>query len=100
MKTPVIETNDFTAYYDQYEDHTFLHCDVYRYNKSVKTDLQQGLKLLLAIRKSPLFAIHELHDSKHLKFITMLGFKYLETRLCLDNCKRDIYVTEEITNGY
>ena len=95
MKTPVIETDDFTAYYDQHEDHTFLHCDVYRYNKSVKKELQQGLKLLLAIRKSPLFAIHELHDSKHLKFITMLGFKYLETRLCLDNCKRDIYVTEE-----
>lgn len=95
MKTVVIETDDFTAYYDQHQEHTFLHCDVYRYNKSVKSDLQTGLKVLLALRHSPLFAIHEIHDSKHLKFITMLGFKYLETRLCLDSCTRDIYIKQE-----
>ena len=95
MKTVVIETDDFTAYYDQHQEHTFLHCDVYRYNRSVKTDLQTGLKVLSALRQTPLFALHEIHDSKHLKFITMLGFKYLETRLCLDGCTRDIYITQE-----
>lgn len=95
MKTVVIETDDFTAYYDQHQEHTFLHCDVHRYNKSVKSDLQTGLKVLLALRQSPLFAIHEIHDSKHLKFITMLGFEYLETRLCLDSCTRDIYIKQE-----
>jgi hypothetical protein len=95
MKTVVIETDDFTAYYDQHQEHTFLHCDVYRYNSSVKSDLQTGLKVLSALRQTPLFALHEIHDSKHLKFITMLGFKYLETRLCLDGCTRDIYITQE-----
>jgi len=94
MKTPVIESDDFTAYYDQYEEHTFLHCDVYRYNKSVKRDLQDSLKLLLAIRKSPLFAIHEQHDNKHLKFLTMLGFEYLTETTCQDDIVRDVYIID------
>jgi len=94
MKTPVIETDDFTAYYDQYEDHTFLHCDVYRYNKSVKIDLRDSLKLLLAIRKSPLYCIHECGDEKHQKFLSMLEFTHVETRKCKDNKIIDIYMKE------
>ena len=94
MKTPVIETDDFIAYYEQYEEHTFLHCDVYRYNRTVKRDLNQGLKLLLLIRVTPLFAIHDQEDIKHLKFLTMLGFDYLTTVSCQDKKLRDIYITD------
>lgn len=94
MKTPVIETDDFIAYYEQYEEHTFLHCDVYRYNRTVKRDLNQGLKLLLLIRATPLFAIHDQEDIKHLKFLTMLGFDYLTTVSCQDKKLRDIYITD------
>ena len=97
MKTPVIETDDFIAYYDQYEEHTFLHCDVYRYNKAVKRDLNQGLKLLLLIRATPLFAIHDQEDIKHLKFLTMLDFEYLTTIKCKDEKNRDVYIIEQLT---
>ena len=95
MKVPVIEAENFTAYYDFHGNHTFLHCDVFKYNRSVRKELQQGLKLLVNIRQSPLFAIHEQNDSKHLKFITMLGFEYLTTTVCRDNTARDIYITQE-----
>jgi len=94
IKTPVIETSSFTAYYEQYEEHTFLHCDVYRYNRTVKRDLKHGLKLLLLMRTTPLFAIHEQGDTKHLKFLTMLGFEYLTTTPCEDGKNRDIYITD------
>lgn len=96
MKTPVIETGDFTAYYDQYEDKTFLHCDVFRYNKRVKNDLHAALKLLVALRRTPLFAIHETGDLKHLKFLSMLGFKYVETRNFEDTKLIEIYMKEVI----
>lgn len=99
MRARVIERDNYTVWFDQYEDQTFLHCKVYRYNKTVKFELINYLKFLLRLRKSPLYAIHERDDPKHLKFLTMLGFKYLETRICLDHLSRDIYVIGGTTDG-
>lgn len=94
MRARVIERDNYTVWFDQYEDQTFLHCEVYRYNKTVKFELINYLKFLLRIRQSPLYAIHERDDPKHLKFLTMLGFKYLETRVTATNKVIEIYHKE------
>jgi hypothetical protein len=94
-KAVVIEHPHFTAYLEQSGDYTFLHCDVTRYNKAVKRDLLRGLHLLLSMRKSPLFALHEQGDTKHHKFLTMLGFEFLTaTTDCPDEETRDIYIID------
>ena len=92
MRARVIERSNYTVWFDQHNDYTFLHCNVYRYNKTVKKELQNYLQFLLRIRQSPLYALSERGDTKHVKFLTMLGFLYLETKVCLDEKTRDIYV--------
>ena len=92
MRARVIERGNYTVWFDQHNDYTILHCNVYRYNKTVKKELKNYLKFLLRIRQSPLYALSERGDNKHVKFLTMLGFIYLETKVCLDNKTRDIYV--------
>ena len=94
MKVPVIETQDFTIYLDQDSDHTFIHCDVRVYSGTVKRNLEHALQLLLSIRQTPLLALHDQGDSKHHKFLTLLGFEYLTETQCLDGTERGIYITD------
>jgi hypothetical protein len=94
MKVPVMQTRDFDVFYELHDGHTWIHCDVRRYNKSVRNELIVALKLLMAIRETALYAVHEIDDKKHQKFITKLGFKYLQSNLCTDGKQRDIYIKE------
>ena len=94
MRARVIERDNYTVWFDQYEDQTFLHCEVYRYNKTVKFELKNYLQFLLRLRQSPLFAIHHLDDIKHKKFLLMLGFELLETRVTKTDEVIEIYHKE------
>lgn len=94
MKVPVVQTADFDIFFELHDGLTWIHCDVCRYNKTVRHELIVALKLLMTIRNTPLYAVHEIQDKKHQKFITKLGFKYLQTNLCTDGKQRDIYIKE------
>ena len=95
MRARVIERSNYTVWFDQYEDQTFLHCNVYRYNKTVKKELQNYLQFLLRIRQSPLYAIHQIGDKKHKKFLQMLEFELLETRVTKNKETIEIYFKED-----
>jgi hypothetical protein len=77
MKTPVINTDDYTVYFEYVFDRTFIHCDCHRWSKTVKQQLKADFDKLVSIHRKPIFAVHDIDDIKHLKFISMMGFEYL-----------------------
>lgn len=74
MKIPVVKTQDFTIYLEPYQGHTFIHCDVYHWTKTVKKALKTAFKSVLRIAPEP-FALVTPEDKKHQKFVTLFGFK-------------------------
>jgi len=80
MKLPIIERPEYTVFFEPvpYKDHilTFIHCDIRsKWSKSVKERLKRDFEVLTELRESPIFALHTIGDHKHLKFISLFGFK-------------------------
>lgn len=54
---------------------TFIHCDVYgKWSKATKLQLSQDWQTLKSLHGGPLYALHDLEDHKHLKFLQLFGF--------------------------
>lgn len=92
MKTPVITSKDYIVYLEYSFNITFIHCDCYRWTKEVKHSLKEDFEKLLTIHRQPVYAIHEIEDNKHLKFITMMGFTYFADFVGSDNKTRQLFV--------
>ena len=91
MKTPVIQSDDYIVYLEYYSNLSFIHCDCYRWNKTVKAALLADLDKLFEIHRKPMLAIHEIGDKKHLKFLRMVGFTFHNKIKGLDNIMRHLY---------
>ena len=89
MKTPVVVNDDYTLYFEDYNGFVFIHGDCRRWTKTVKRKMFDDL---IAIQKEDLYAIHEIGDSKHEKFLKLFGFEYLEDFVGADNKPRQTYV--------
>lgn len=92
MKTPVIYSNDYVVFFEYYATKTFIHCDCTKWSKSIKKSLLADLDSLLQIHRKPVFAIHEIDDKKHLKFLNITGFTFLSDFTGADNKPRQLYV--------
>ena len=92
MKTPVINTDDYTVYLEHFSNNTFIHCDCYRWTKTVKQQLKADFDKLVDIHGKPIFAIHETNDSKHLRFLNMMNFKYHSEFIGDDKHTRQLFV--------
>lgn len=92
MKQPVITTNDYIVYLEFAFKRTFIHCDCFKWNKKVKKQLTEDFNKLCSVRKEPIFAIHEINDKKHFKFITMMGFTHFMDFTGADNKMRQLFV--------
>ena len=95
MRTVVMERTEYTVSFEASGDHTIIHCDVHKYNREIKKQLQADLTLLLSLRQSPLIAVH-MGSKKHFKFLKMMGFELLTHTECSDHIKRDIYIIDNI----
>lgn len=92
MKQPVISNDDYVIYLEFAFKSTFIHCACFKWNKSIKKRMMQDLNKLCALRTEPIFAIHEINDTKHLKFITMMGFKHFMDFTGADDKMRQLFV--------
>lgn len=92
MKTPVICSKDYTVYLEQHAGASFIHCDCFKWTKQIKAKLIADLEILLQIHRRPVFAIHEIDDKKHLKFLSITGFVFYQDFLGQDNKMRQLYV--------
>lgn len=91
MKTPVIRRKDYTVYFENHEGNTFIHCDCHRWNKTVKQNLIKDFDVLCSLQEVSIYALHDIGDSKHLKFLTMFGFEWLCDVTCIDDVVRQIF---------
>lgn len=93
MRTLVMEREHYTVHYEPVESHTVIHCDVHKYNKTIRKQLLKDLDLLMSMRKSPLITVH-MDDEKHRKFLVMMGFEILVNGECSDGKNHDIYILD------
>lgn len=99
-KIPVVQDDSYTLYLDEFEGLQFIHCDIYKWNKTTKKALHVSLKYILDLYKVPIYAAHEIKDNKHRKFLEMYGFKYFSTEHCLDNINRQVWINKEEGRNY
>jgi hypothetical protein len=92
MKTPVIYNKDYIVFLENDCGFTFIHCDCTRWAKEVKKEFLSDLKKLFEIHRCEIFAIHEIDDVKHEKFLSIVGFEYLKDFVGSDAKLRQIFV--------
>jgi len=90
MKEVVLNTTNYIIYaenilYNETHPIYMTHCDVFKWNKSVKSSLQKDSKDLFEKQNKPVVCCHYKEDKKHLKFIKMMGFKPLFDEVILEN---------------
>jgi hypothetical protein len=91
MKTPVILSKDYTVYLEYFDTMSFIHCDCLCWNKAVKKALLIDFDKLVQIHRSPIYALHEINDKKHLKFLELFGFVFSNLPIGLDNTVHHLY---------
>ena len=91
MKTPVIVSANYIVYLEEHAGISFIHCDCFGWTKAIKKALTEDFEKLLQIHRKPIFAVHELDDHKHLKFIEMMGFVFKSEVIGTDNKMRHFY---------
>lgn len=87
MKTPVVVNDDYTLYIEHHAGVQFIHCDCHRWSKTVKLRMIDDLK-----KMDDLYAIHEIGDKKHAKFLGLLEFEFFKDFMGLDNKPHQIFV--------
>lgn len=92
-KVPVVRRPEYTLYFEQAtRDETFIHCDVYTWSPRVVRQLTADWQALHALHGGPIRALHTPGDRKHLKFITLFGFRHVAS-FTDDTGPREIYST-------
>lgn len=79
IKLPIISNEYFVIYfenclYNKTQELIVVHCDILKWNKTVRNRLLKESNELFIKQKKPLVVIHNLEDKKHLKFIVLMGF--------------------------
>ena len=98
MKLPVVNTDEYIIYLENVGGSTFVHCDVFKWSKTVRADLISKWNNLCWLHNKPIYAYHYVGDDKHLKFLKMTGFKPMTSGLANDLRQVEIYV-KEISHG-
>lgn len=75
LKVPVANNANFTIYFEQHVKGTFIHCDVSKYNSTVKREIMQAWSSIKELHGGPIYALHDFTDRKHEKFLKMFGFR-------------------------
>ena len=69
MKREVIKSDNYVVYFENDQGFTFVHCDCMKWNKTVKKQLKDDFDRLCKEHKQDVYAIHEIEDRKHKKFV-------------------------------
>jgi hypothetical protein len=75
LKVPVVQREDFEILLEQHVSGTFVHCNVKNYNATVKREIMACWSALTQLHGGPIYALHDLPDHKHRKFLCLFGFK-------------------------
>jgi hypothetical protein len=63
-----------------------------KWSKTVKNQLKIDFDKLFKFYKKDIYAIHEVGDTKHEKFVKIFGFEYFKDFVSLDGKSRQMFV--------
>lgn len=92
MKIPVIHHKDYIVFLENDFGFTFIHCECLKWTKTVRKDILNDFNKLLEIHRKDIYAIHEIMDEKHKKFLKIVGFEYLKDFVGSDMLLRQLFV--------
>jgi len=92
LKVKVIETKNYIVYFEEDCGFTFIHCDCMKWSKTVKNQLKIDFDKLFNFYKKDIYAIHDIGDTKHEKFMKIFGFEYLKDFVGIDGKARQMFV--------
>ena len=92
----VHRTDDYWFEIDEYkrgEDTLLLvHLQFFRWTPSVLKQCLREFKLFREHVRAPLFACPPVADAKWFKFVTMMGYRYLQDIVCEDGEARPLFI--------
>ena len=77
FKVPVYRSPDFVVLFEEHEHGTFIHCEAKNWNKTVRNKMLEVWGVLSTFHGGPIYALHDVHDRKHEKFLKLFGFVVL-----------------------
>jgi hypothetical protein len=97
MRHDVRRTDSYWCEVDEYtneQEERFLlaHIRVYRWSPSVAKQLREEFKTFRTICPAPLFACPEVADAKWIKFVSLLGFRFLQNTVCNNGETRPLFI--------
>jgi len=99
-RVPVVNRDNYTILLENVNNEAvFIHCSVYKFNKSVRNQLKKDFEVLMELQNGPVFAFHDKEDAKHKKFLNTYNFKYVKDIECVDGQHRELYMVTGESNG-
>jgi len=91
-RVPVVKRAGYTIFIENYRNvANFLHCDVYKYSKSVRKQIGKDLDSLLELHNDSFYVLVELDNHKLKKFLQQYDFVLDHQPLCDDGIVREVY---------
>ena len=92
MKIPVVLHKNYMLYIEEHEGRLFIHCDVYKWNKTTKKSLDNSLQQVFNLYGRDIYALHENTDNnKHRKFLELYKFQLYSTEMGLDGLSHQVW---------
>lgn len=91
-RVPVIIKPSYVVSFERYNDITWIHCIVEKWTPNIRRQLSQDFETLVYLHDDPIYAIHEIGDQKHEKFLALFKFSYLQNITGADGIERQIYI--------
>lgn len=93
MKTPVVLRDSYIIYLENYQGVSFIHCDCFVWNKTVKKDMLDSVDTLIKLHGNKIYAFHNKDDLKHRKFLKLMKFNFYSNIYCpTDGEVRQLFV--------
>lgn len=90
-KIPVIIRPDYIWYIEDVHNNQFMHCDVFKWNKTIFKELKTDFLTFAKLHGGPLFVCKEHETTGYLKFIKQLGFTFLRSIPSITGAELSIY---------
>ena len=92
MKIEVVTNKEYVLYFEFVNPITILHCDCFKWNKSVKKNLLADFNTLCSVFRKDIYCAVEEGNTKLFKFAALLDFEYVTSFVGTDNIHRKLFI--------
>lgn len=75
LKVPICKRPEFIVRLEEHIEGTFIHCDVFKWNKQVKKEILEVWDSISRLHGGPIYTFVGSDDIKIQKFMQLFGFK-------------------------